>query len=84
MRVVKWIMTVKMSGNPFIGFAVFMRMTMLFGKRCEDTVAFIFSLCHRRIAIGVGHTPERRDSLEHHRQDDDKTKLSLPDQDLML
>ena len=84
MGVVERIMTVKMSRNPFIGFAVFMRMTMLFRERCEDSVAFCFSLCHRRITMGVGHAPKRRDSLEHHRQDDDETKLSVTDQDLML
>ena len=77
-------MIVKMSGNLFIGFAIFMRMTMFFGNCREGAVACLFNQYDCSTAMSMGHAPERRDCLEHHQRDDDKTKLLLTDQDLML
>ena len=84
MRVVKRVVIVKMSGNPFVRFAIFMRVAMFLGNRSQHAVARRFGLRRCRAAMRVGQAPDGRNCLEHHQKDDDKTKLSLPDQNLML
>lgn len=84
MRMVKRIMIVEISGNPFVGFAVFMRMTMLVGDCREGTVARCLGLRHFRNMMGVATPPDGCDCLEDHHWDDDKTKLLLSDQNLVL
>ena len=84
MRVVERIVIEKMPGDPFVRFAIFVRVAMFFGDGGEHAVARRFGLGSGRTAMGMAQAPDRRNGLEHHQKDDDKTKLSLTDQNLVL